>query len=149
MDVQTSGIEGDDGRDGAAAGEEYRNIGEHYTNSDRTTEPTEIGLRGLHLADGPLPPSSPEEEVVASSLLALRRSTPTAPITEAALDDGGDSLFVSQDTPTASKPTDTISRDECATTRAVDRSAEDRRLHRHFCEDMKTAEGQWDHASTR
>jgi len=149
MDVQTLGVEGDDGRDRAAAGEEYRNIGEHYTNSDRTTEPIEIGLRGLYLADGPLPPSSPEEEVVASSLLALRRSTPTAPITEAALDDGRDSLFVSQDTPTASKPTDTISRDEYATTRAVDRSAEDRRLHRHFCEDVKTAKGQWDHASTR
>ena len=120
VDVQTSGVEGDDGRDGAAAGEEYRDTGEHYTNSDRTTEPTEIGLRGLYLADGPPPPSSPEEEVVASSLLALRRSTPTAPVTEAALNDSRDGLFVSQDTPTASKPTDTISRDECATTRAVD-----------------------------
>ena len=149
VDVQTSGVEGDDGRDGAATGEEYRNTGEHYTNSNRTTEPTEIGLRGLHLADGPPPPSSPEEEVVASSLLALRRSTPTAPIIEAALDDGRDGLFVSQDTPIASKPTNTISRDECATTRAVDWSAEDRRLYRHFCEDVKTAEGQWDHTSTR
>lgn len=155
MDVQASGVEGDDERDGAAAGEEYRDMevgrggcGEHNINSDRTAEPTETGLRGLRLADGPPLPSSPEE-VVASSLLALRRSTPTAPITEAALDDGGDGLFVSQDTPTASKPTDTSSRDECATTRAADWSAEDRRLYRHFCEDVKTAEGQWDHASTR
>ena len=148
IDVQASGVEGDDERDRAAAGEEHRDIevergecGKHYTNSDRTAEPTETGLRGLRLADGPPPPSSPEEEVVTSSLLALRRSSPTAPIMEAALDDSRDSLFVSQDTPTVSKPTDTISRDEYTTTRAADRTAEDRRLYRHFCEDIKIAKG--------
>ena len=28
-------------------------------------------------------------------------------------------------------------------------SAESRRLYRHFCEDVKTAEEQWDHPKTR
>ena len=176
VDVQASGTEGDDEGDGAAAGEGCRDVevecgrrsehGEHYTNGNRAGGPAEIRPRGLRPAHNPkLPPSSPEEEGVASSLLALRRSAPTTPSVEAAADDGGDDPFVPEDVAVVLQPTrpeDTISRaasspktsppavgDECVTTGAANWSAEDRRLYRHFYEDVKTAEEQWDHASTR
>ena len=88
-------VEGDGG-DGTTAEEGHLNTevdsGEHRTNSDRTAEPTEIYLGGLYLADASLPTSSPKEEVIASSLLALRRSTPTTSFVEVAIDDGRDSL---------------------------------------------------------
>lgn len=93
--VRTMDVEGDEG-DGTTAEEGHLNMevdsGEHRTNGDRTAEPTEICLGGLHLADASPPTSSPEEEVVASSLLALRHSTPTASFVEAAVDDGRDGL---------------------------------------------------------
>ena len=70
----------------------------HYpTNSNRTTDPTEIRLGGLRLTDASLPTSSPEEEVVTSSLLALRYSATAAPLIEVAVRDGRDEPFVSED----------------------------------------------------
>ena len=67
------------------------------TNSNRTTDPTEIRLGGLRLTDASLPTSSPEEEVVTSSLLALRYSATAAPLIEVAVRDGRDEPFVSED----------------------------------------------------
>jgi hypothetical protein len=83
-------VKGDKG-DGPPAEEEHLDVavdsGEHRTDGDRTAKPTETRLRDLCLIDEPLPSSSPEE-AVASSLLALRHSTPTIPLAEAAVDDG-------------------------------------------------------------
>jgi hypothetical protein len=166
-------VEGDEG-DRPPAEEEHLDVevnsGEHCTDGNRTAEPTETRLRDLCLMDEALPSSSPEEEVVASSLLALRRSTPTAPSIEVTADDRGDDLFVSKDPAVASQPIrpvssprlrDTITRAASSTvvSRPMERdedttgvaewSAENRRLYRHFCEDVKTAEGQWDHPKTR
>jgi hypothetical protein len=158
---------GDEGH-GPTAEEEHPDVevdpGEHCTDGDRTAEPTEIRLRGLRLADDPPPSSSPEEEVVASSLLALRCSTDTAPFVGRVMDDGGDGPFVSEDPAAALRPIqpvssprlgDTITRAAGSTVVSLpdamgvaEWSAEDRRLYRHFCEDVKAAEGQWNHPST-
>ena len=142
----------------------------HPTNSDRTTDPAEIRLGGLRLADASPPTSSPEEEVVASSLLALRHSATAAPLIEAAVGDGRDEPFVSEDPAVASQPVrsvspvplrDTVVRAASSTVAPfpmekdedmmgpVQWSAESRRLYRHFYEDVKTAEEQWDHPKTR
>jgi hypothetical protein len=145
--VPTTDVEGEGGR--TSAEEEHPNVevdpGEHGIDGNRTAEPTEVRLRGLHLTDGPPPSSSPEEEVVASGPLALRRSTPTAPSVGAAVDDVGDDGFISDDPAVTSFP---MERDE-DTTGMAGWTAESRRLYRHFCEDVKTAEERWDHPKTR
>jgi hypothetical protein len=176
--VDVEGDEGDEGGR-TTGEEERLNMGvdsgEHRTNDDRTVEPAEVCLRGLRLADGPPPSSSSEEEVIASGLLALRRPTPTAPFVERATveratEDGGDDPFVSEDLAAVSQPIRPVSSPRLGetavqtmgstvapfpmewdedTTGSAEWSAESRRLYRHFCEDVKTAEEQWDHPKTR
>jgi hypothetical protein len=161
-------VEGDEG-DGPTAEEEHPDTevvsDEHGTDGDQTAEPTEIRLRGLRLAGGPPSSSSSEGEVTASSrLLALRRSTPTAPFVERATDDGGDDLSVA---PQSIRPVPSPRLGDAAvrrmgltvasfptewdedTTGSAEWSPESRGLYRHFCEDVKTAEEQWDHPKTR
>jgi hypothetical protein len=112
----TIDVEGDEG-DRPPAEEEHLDVevdpGEHRTDGDRTAEPAETRLRDLCLIDEALPSSSPEE-AVASSLLALRHSTPTIPLAEAAVDDGGDGLFVSEGSPIAPRHTEPMSSEQAA-----------------------------------
>jgi hypothetical protein len=115
--------------------------------------------------------SSPEE-IGPLNLLSLRISPPNTPAAEPAVDDGEDSLFIPDDPPIAPQPAQPaaaaqmegpisqatrpymasgqVGEDEhVGDTEGMARwSAEDRRLYRHFCEDVSTAEEQWDHPST-
>lgn len=74
------------------------------------------------------------------NLLSLSISAPNTPPAEPTADDGEDSPFIPEEVPTAvQQPTGpTVST----------LTAEERRLCRHFCEDVRAVEGQWDHPST-
>lgn len=117
------------------------------------------------------PPTSSPEEIGALNLLSLYTSVPNTPVPEISADDEEDSLFLPNGPPTelqSAGPT-TFCRHEnsisqtASSVDATDSSgardggdatvvatltAEERRLYRHFCEDVKAAEGRWDHSST-
>jgi hypothetical protein len=97
------------------------------------------------------------------SLPSLRISARNTPSAEGAVDGGEDSPFIPEDSPVApplvqliasTRLEETVSRTVNSTVASpgvsgdgdvidlADWSAEDRRLYRHFCEDVKTAEGQ-------
>lgn len=117
------------------------------------------------------PPTTSPEEIGALNLLSLSTSAPTTPLPGTSADDEEDSLFLPNGPPTelqSAQPTtfcrheDTMSQ----TTSSVDAAdssgargggsamavtiltAEERRLYRQFCEDVKAAERRWDHPST-
>jgi len=113
--------------------------------------------------------SSPEE-IGALNLLSLRISAPSTPSAEPVVNDGEDTLFVSEDPPVVSplapypastRLGDTASRiaspivtspedaEDIDVVGLSDWSDDDCRLYRHFCGDVKTAETHWDHPSTR
>ena len=93
--VRTINIEGNRG-DRTTTKKEHLNIevnsSEHYTNSNRTTEPIEICLRGLYLVDTSLSISSSKEEVITSSFLTLYYLTSTTSFVKTAIDNSRDSL---------------------------------------------------------
>jgi hypothetical protein len=117
------------------------------------------------------PPTSSPEEIGALNLLSLSTSAPNTPLPGTSADDEEDSLFLPNGPPTelqSAEPT-TFCRDEdtmseiTSSVDAADSSgargggsamavatltAEERRLYRHFYEDVKGAEGRWDHSST-
>jgi hypothetical protein len=117
------------------------------------------------------PPTSSPEEIGALNLLSLYASVPNTPVPEISADDEEESLFLPDGPPTelqSAGPT-TFCQDENSMSRTASLidatgssgakdggdatvvatlTAEERRLHRHFCEDVKAAEGRWDHSST-
>lgn len=118
------------------------------------------------------PPASSPEEIGALNLLSLSISAPNTPAPELPADGNGDSLFIPEDAAepsqlarpeTSTLSGETVSKDPIPDTTipsahtkearnatgVASWSAEDRRLYRHFCEDVKTAEVHWDHSSTR
>lgn len=97
------------------------------------------------------PPTSSPEEIGALNLLSLSISAPNTPPPALPVDEDEeeDSLFVPQEPSTATRNPSS----EDATGPSQDRGngeppAEERRLHRHFCEDVSAVEGRWDHSST-
>lgn len=105
------------------------------------------------------------------NLLTLRTSAADASAPGPLVDDGGDSLFVLEDSPaklpqlepaSSGQLTDTLSMDRTLSAEASDPasggkgvadvaqwSATDRALYRSFCEDVAAAEGRSDHQKTR
>jgi hypothetical protein len=106
------------------------------------------------------------------NLLSLRISAPSTPSAEPAVNDGEDSLFVPEDPPVAPRsiqpapaariegpilqathlymaPGQRGANEQAEDTEGMEGwPAEDRRLYRHFCEDVSRAQEQWDHPST-
>lgn len=103
------------------------------------------------------PPTTTPEEICASNLVFLSISAANSPSVEPPAEDGEDSLFIPEDSPPAPQPAqssdstqlENIEDTDKSTTGVASWSPGDRRLYRRFCEDVQTAEGQWDHPSTR
>lgn len=102
----------------------------------------------LHVLDPP--PTSTPEEIGALNLLSLSISAPsTPPPGLLPMDEDEDSLFIPQEPSAAMRSPSSedvigLSQDKGS----EEPLAEERRLHRHFCEDVCAVEGRWDHSST-
>lgn len=101
------------------------------------------------------PPTSSPEEIGALNLLSLSVSAPNTPPPALPVDENEDqdSLFVPQEPSTEPSTATPQAGSEDATGPSQDRGneelpAEERRLHRHFCEDVSAVEVRWDHSST-
>ncbi|KAM0714626.1 hypothetical protein Q7P37_009922 [Cladosporium fusiforme] len=92
------------------------------------------------------PPTSSPEEIGALNLLSLRISAPTPQPAEPAASTRLEDIDPRSVSSAVASLGAAVGEE---TTGLASWSAGDRRLYRHFCEDVKTAEGQWDHSSTR